>query len=234
MAGTGHMLFVSSDVGADGVPAVLVSKGVLGSNWTDPRDFGSKLVRAPSGVKVVTARVTAAAYTKATGYVHLIYMEKYGASAQPGQYAAGQTRAFNKTYAVLRWQGDGASWAGRFDDIKFGQPVSLAGAGPAYRGLDDNIFDDLHDSIVVWHDPSTENERIFTAFNDYGDIRFAEVKEEYALAAIPLPPLAPPPIPVTAESGNAVATGAAAGALMALMLLRLLAAKSKTTTKVEA
>lgn len=220
----GHMLFVGSGVEA-GVPRVVVSKGAIGAHWGEAVDYGARVRSSEGGRAVADARVTAAAYTQ-QGYLHFIHQERYVPSGGP---APTQSRLFNKTYNVVRPATE--SFEGRFDNMGFGRPDAFLEVNPAFRGLDDRIFDDLHDSIVTWSDPKTGKERIFTAFGDYGTFRLAEVKELRVRPPPVLEGLQVPAAPVIAPSASANVSTAAAAILTGLMLLRLLAARKKAIAK---
>lgn len=227
---TGHMVLIGSGIEA-GAPTLLVSRGTLGANWTDPDDYADRISPSGSeeGVPITGARVTAAAYKYDTGYLHLIYMERYGQTPGVPQISDGQFRMFNKTYAVLRPLT--GSFEGRFDNLGFGHPPGAVDADPHYRGIDESIFDDLHDDIVVWQDPKTDRQRLFVAFDDYGSVRYAEAEEENPGIPMFPPPINAVPIPIAAPASNAALHAAAAGVISALMLLRMLAAKKKHTVK---
>lgn len=232
--GKGYMIFVGSGI-EGGAPTVLVSYGALGINWQDVESYGDRLhnADAPARAGLADARVTAAIYTRETGNIHLVYQEKYRFE-QTAQNPDQQGKTYYKTYAVVR---PTAGWRGKFDtQLQFGDPRTYVNYQLAYQGgFNENIFHDLHDSLVVWKDVRYKGkEKIFVAFGDYGSVRFAEVVEENAVPAAFLAPLSPPPLPIPLEAANPAATGTAAAALMGLMLLRLLAARKKAAVETTA
>lgn len=233
--GTGYMIFIGSGLDA-GVPNVLMSYGALGANWQDVESYGRELRNdnMPERATRAEARVTAAIFTRETGNIHLLFMEKYRFQGNAQEQVDRQGKTYYKTYAVVR---PIAGFRGKFDEsLQFGEGRSRLQIGLPYQGgFTEDVFNDLHDSIVVWKDVRYKGkEKIFVAFGDYGYIRFGEVVEENAGIAIPLPPLSPPPIPVPLEAVNPAASGTAAAALMGLMLLRLLAARKKAAVETTA
>jgi hypothetical protein len=221
----GYMIIVGSGATAGRKADVSVSWGILGSRWSEPESYGADFTNEepPRGARLLDARVTAAAYSTEHSYLHLVYMERYEFD---NQAQLGHANTLFKSYGLVRYR---AGFAGSFvDELKFGDPAMRTAAADAYRGgLTDDVFVDLHDSIVIWHDPKAGKERIWIAFGDYGSVRFAEVVPVDFLAAIPLPPLNVPAIPLATPGTNPALNSAIAGVIFGLMLLRILASKRK-------
>ena len=102
-------------------------------------------------------------------------------------------------------------------------PVSTQGVG-------EDIFQDLHDDILVWTDPEGRG-REFVAFGDYGFVRFAEVGEENAIPFAFPPTVGTPPIPAPTAGINPAVVGAVAGSLAMAMAARMALAKKKRTAE---
>lgn len=237
MSRSGWVLFVGSGLRA-GRPVVEVAQAPLARNWGDVHDYGADFaLGGEGGQKLLDARVTAAVYTKMHGYLHTIYMEHYDVSDAAGavqkqvKEQKGHALEFDKAYEVIR--PSSKRFAGRdHDQLKFGEGSSMAQSpGPAYAGGDQSIFDDLHDGLITWVDKANNRERIFMAFGDNGNARFAEVVEDTTVPAPILPVIELPAIPVLAAASAPSSTGAVVIAMSALMLLRMLVAKKKAIAK---
>jgi hypothetical protein len=210
---------------------VEISFHELGGGWSDVKDIGD-ILHAESQ-KVRYARVTALAYADRSSTVYLIYMERQKIdNALPGGLAA----EFTKQLAVVAESGKFLDSA----DLQIENPATRAAYPAPVEGLDDGIFDDLHDDIIVWRDPKAPDdptkERIFTAFGSYGMVGYAEIIESGDFPGPPVivnPP--PPPAPVadpnTTSQGAQAVAGAMAGVLAMSAVARMLLARRKRTVE---
>lgn len=218
----GKMVIASA--GVEGHKAFVdISYGERGTNWSSPENFGPKLTMAGDRTTLLEARVTALAYIKESGNLHLFYLERFQKDPLDAEHAADPE--FHKRFSAIR------AYGGYQDDGNITYASALARARADYPnylvGFDEGVFGDLHDSILVWTDPKSGVEREFVAYGDYGYTRFAEVTEEnFVPACCPVPP-AVPPIPAGAPATNPAVVGALAGALATAMVATMLLHRRK-------
>jgi hypothetical protein len=204
----------------DGHPSLVVSfRARNGSAWSAPRDVGPDVQPPGLGSQgaLLEARATAAAYAPGSGSLHLVFETRRATDAQPG---------IAKTLVALGPEGVRASL-----DLALGQ-VRRVDVSPTATGLGEDVYDDLHDSLVVRRDPAGGAPRELLAYGDYGFVRFAEVREHgFAPPVVPLAAQAPP-VPAAAPGGIPVLVGIPAGVLAGTAMARVAMARRQQTVEV--
>lgn len=226
--GNAHMAVLAASLNEQGDAVVKVAYGIQGGDWKDLKDYGPDFAKARLAVapELLEVRITAAAYAKHTGYLHVLYQERYKADVTDVAHLG--PKSLFKTYGVIR---PDQGFQGYFD-LTFGRHEPRLYFDLDYQGgLEEGIFHDLHDDIFVWSHPKTKREQIFTVFGDYGFVRFGEIVEENPVIGLPLFPPQVPPTPLAAPGTNSLLQGAAAAAVMSLAVLRMLTVKRKQTVK---
>ena len=223
----GHMVLVSSGLDASAAPVVEVAYGESGGAWSLPQDMGPRLSPA-SDLPLAEARVTAAAYAPRSGNLHFVYMERYDlASANAND---GQTPEFAKVFGSMVAEGRFLAAV----DLGVGQ-VSRVPFSPTLTGVGGGVYNDLHDSIVIWDgEPYGMEDREFVAYGDHGYVRFGEVVEENFVPPIPLAANAVPPVPLATPGSIPVIMGVGAGVLSGAMVARTIAARRAAAVEVGA
>ncbi|MBI2077423.1 MAG: hypothetical protein HYT80_03495 [Euryarchaeota archaeon] len=248
----GRLVAVSAGVSNNGRPFIRMAKAAdydFARAWDDPTDYSGhinrgavdrgEVTRAPGG-EVVEARINGATIVYRSGNIHMIYMERWKPPQNEG--GSGYVPEFYKAVVSVNYGGgewnkllplgvDAAPDTPRQDDKASKCQIFES----RYQGVGKDVFNDLHDSIVTWFKPKTNREqREFIAFQDCGNVRFAEVFEENALLfGFPVPP-GTPPIPTPVAGANPAQVGAIAGALAGAMVLRMLAFKRKLAVEAPA
>jgi hypothetical protein len=216
----GNMVLVGSGLASDNSTAqVSIAYGEDGARWSSPDEFASKLTRATPAAPLADARVTAAAFAPVSGNLHLIYMERTDSSRTASPDA--DQPEFAKEFVSIQAEGQLQTVI----DLQTGR-LSRADFSPAYTGVGNGVFTDLHDSLVVVPTGNGQ-EREFVAYGDYGFVRYAEVTEENFLP--PIAPLGAPPPAIPFASGQVapLLIGAPAGLLSGAMVVRTLMARRK-------
>ncbi|HVL47200.1 MAG TPA: hypothetical protein VM889_01445 [Candidatus Thermoplasmatota archaeon] len=217
----GLMILVGSELGPKNNPVVKITYGESGARWSSPDEVGDKIA-SKNLERVIGVRVTAVAFAPVSGNIHMIYMERH----DPGQAEQSQAAqpSYVKIFASFRAEG---SFQGS-SDLGVGQ-VRRVEFSTTLTGVGTGVFDDLHDSIVVWRDPNTQQDREFVAFGDFGYVRFGEVIEENFIPPPIIAGAPVPPVPLATAGANYAALGA--GLLSGAAVLRLLSSRKKTTTE---
>ncbi len=223
----GRLIMAAAGVDGGGDAFLEVSYAETGDDWTTPDDYGaefSNLSQQSDGTKLLEARVTALGMAPASGNTHIILKEVY-------EYPATEADDYLKPTI---WKAMGAIspsgfYQGRID-LELGDPARRAIYHPEYQGLDEGVFSDLHDSLVIVNDPTGEPHE-FVAYGDYGYTRFSEVVETNFIPCCPWGPQAPPPIASPAAGPNMAQVGAVAGALATAMVGSLLLKRKKTAVE---
>lgn len=220
-----HGLAVAG-AGVDGpLPALRVSMGVAGKDWSATANLGERFTDRLSpnrtSATLIEARVTAAAYVSVSGTVHFLYQERYATqSGDASTLAPTGPGPFFKTYGVSH----GGGFLGRFD-FGHGDPQARVTYGARTAGSNDGVFGDRHDSIVVVG--GTVQQRIFMAAGDHGYERIAEVIEDNQPTPLPPFPATAAPFPAPIPAINPAVVGAVAGALALSIVARMAAARNK-------
>jgi hypothetical protein len=208
------MVLVTSGLAPDGrTPAVRLSYGELGAQWSGAEDIAPKLphANAPLG----NARVTAAVYAPESGNLHLIYLERVDA-ARSGSANVDRPE-FTKLLASVQAEG---SFQGLVD-LQVGR-ISRVDFSPTLTGVGSGAYDDLHDSLLL-----TADGQELIAYGDYGFVRFARVVETDFLPPVPLLGAQAPAVPLASAGVSPALYAVPAGLLSGAMVARTLMARRK-------
>lgn len=220
----GHLMTVSTTIDSEG-PHLWVAYGDADDRWSDLRDHIA-LATNPSPVAIEMSRVTAAVFRPSSGNLHIVYMERFVPS-DGAATLAGEAQ-FYKSFIALRAEADVQAAV----DLQVGQ-ATRADVSATSSGVSIDAFEDLHDALVVWEDPHSNDEREYIAFGDHGYVRFAQVTER---GALPAPVLVGPqvvPIPLASAGVNPLVYGAAAGVMSMALVTRMLARRNKAAVELE-
>lgn len=223
----GHMVLVGSGLDGDLAPLVQVAYGERGGAWGPAEDIGHRLASG-STLPLLDARVTAAAYAPRSGNLHVIYLERY--DLRSANADTGQTPEFAKFFGSMVAEGRFLELV----DLGVGT-ASRLGFSPVLTGAGSGVFDDLHDSIVIWDGaPHGLEDREFVAFGDHGYVRFAEVVEENFTPPMPLAFTNVPPVPFASPGAAPAVLGVGAGVLAGAFVARTIAARRAAALEVGA
>jgi hypothetical protein len=206
-----------------------VSMSDWGRDWSAAKDHGGNF--ADPAKEIVDARVNALSFHRDTGNLFILYLERY--DTETSNPAAAAPLLFNKRLGVVPDANDAVLHVKNLD---LGNPSVRKVFPVSVEGLDEAVFEDLHDDMFLWKDRKSGVERIFIAYGDYGLVRYAEViqLEAILIPGLPLnpaPPLSPVTDPATTQQAAQVAAAVLGGVLASATALRLLLARSKRSVE---